>query len=582
MDDFYYHEASREDLEKFQGELKRASEIWQNIPVLPVNYQMISAKKRKAKKVSTTIAEKAGDLAAVTNYDDGQMRIVRLLMNVTGVGKITVVTFPEEYCQCEIADISFDCGGRHVVFPLPTTGAKLYRAFLEAGIYFQGFFSESEIAKMLAKYYLPRLRGEPRILFIPLAGWEGDKFSTAMDLTWLEDQKGEVHDALRKIPLSRKFLQEKLASSVDLRFYIGVLKCFKDMRIRFLLLVQPFLAIISSVLDEVVPIPCLNIIAEGRIRQNIQYLLQTFERNKPRIYNAAESHKKIQEILATVRDETVSFAADSSDFMTAYQQKKIRQNVECIIAILQGQQMLEPPYMRKVTAGGVLFSNYKIPDDRLITLYITEDDVHENFFEISKFDEKDVPGRAFAAFVGFAENFMSKIRKRLKEKRWNTEEILGFIFQLLEEMFQEKGVRLSQEMNLNFQKIIANLRDETADDESEIFRKIMRREIQELVVVEKCRADYADMAMIYYSEDFLWIPSELFDLILRKNHMLASRKKILYELKEKGAIVADCGLTKRIQIAKKRFESVQFRRDFFTKTGEVEIINLGMENADDY
>lgn len=58
---------------------------------------------------------------------------------------------------------------------------------------------------------------------------------------------------------------------------------------------------------------------------------------------------------------------------------------------------------------------------------------------------------------------------------------------------------------------------------------------------------------------------------------MAYRNKILIKLKEMGALITDKGFSRKIMIAKIRFESVQISRSFFTKDGEIDIINLGME-----
>ena len=57
--------------------------------------------------------------------------------------------------------------------------------------------------------------------------------------------------------------------------------------------------------------------------------------------------------------------------------------------------------------------------------------------------------------------------------------------------------------------------------------------------------------------------------------MLAYRKKILIRLKELGVLITDSGQTRKLMIAKSRFETVQLKRNFFTRSGELELVELG-------
>lgn len=55
------------------------------------------------------------------------------------------------------------------------------------------------------------------------------------------------------------------------------------------------------------------------------------------------------------------------------------------------------------------------------------------------------------------------------------------------------------------------------------------------------------------------------------------RKRILAELKKEGQIICNEGYTYKLQIKKKSFETLMIRRNFFTKLGEPEIIELAEE-----
>lgn len=119
-------------------------------------------------------------------------------------------------------------------------------------------------------------------------------------------------------------------------------------------------------------------------------------------------------------------------------------------------------------------------------------------------------------------------------------------------------------------------------DIAEIFREIMRKEIQKIMTAEKGEVTRVDQQMVYYNDEFLWIPSELLKQILKKRNLLPARKKLLTKLRERKVLVTDVGFTKKLMVANQRFETLQIKREFFTRIGEADIVELGKEYDDDF
>lgn len=119
-------------------------------------------------------------------------------------------------------------------------------------------------------------------------------------------------------------------------------------------------------------------------------------------------------------------------------------------------------------------------------------------------------------------------------------------------------------------------------DITETFREIMRKEIPKIMVAEKGAVTRVDQPMVYYDDEFLWVPSELLKQILRKRNILPMRKKLLVKLRERKVLVTDVGFTRKLMVANQRFETLQIKRGFFTKIGEADIVELGKEYDDGF
>lgn len=508
-----FHEVSREDVGEIRDELDKLSRSVNSLTSMAANANaytahMCAANSRKKRRIlKAELADANGCTIAVVYYDDGTCCGVDFFEGVSGIGEIMVISSPEEIEIPEIADISFTPYGKHVTVTLPTIGSRLYMAFREAGIFFNTKnFSEREISRLLEKYYIPLFNKQPRILARILPGWYEDSFVTGEHYDWFE---GRIKDLLKKIPLARKYFTAGVASGEDLISYIRILKNIKNPELRILVLVQPFLSMLASIIQE--PIPVLNFIVEGQARFALAYMMQVFERHKPMIHYTADTPSKMQKILSEVRDETVLFGADINSFMTPYEQNKMRANIHRILNVFDGDDILSAPYMRKVTAGGVIFSNFEMADSRLIKVYVAEDDYDPAFLKYAAFGNKDIPGMVFSAFVVFAEKHIFEIKERLRNSNLkDTVEIYLLGFEILEKLFYKAGIDLRKSLEIeNIRSILENTQNESEDDVAGIFRKIMRNAIQEIVTVQKKYADYPDEMMVYYNDDFVWIPSKL-------------------------------------------------------------------------
>ena len=380
-----------------------------------------------------------------------------------------------------------------------------------------------------------------------------------------------------------KYLYEDNVTVSDMQEYIHILNMVKNTELRLLLLVHPMAAMLSSISERAAPV--INFIVEGKIRYALAYMTQVFERYKPIIHTTSQTQKEIDKILSRVRDETVVFSADFERHMSAYEQNKMERNVDEVIDVVSGMKILPAPYMRKVTAGGSIFSNYEISDKRVITEYVDDEDFEEAFMNYASWENNDIPGKVFAAFVMYVEENIQEVTKYLQAtKSEEPLQIYCVVIKFLVDLFEKYDISMLKELHLeNYISIVSHLnKNQENGDITETFREIMRKEIQKIMTAEKGEVTRVDQQMVYYNDEFIWIPSELLKQILRKRNILPMRKKLLVKLQERKVLVTDVGFTRKLMVANQRFETLQIKRGFFTKIGEADIVELGKEYNDGF
>lgn len=547
--------------------------------LIPVNQRAAPFKKRK--RVSFELAERQDSLLIIMNYDDGSKECATFFTNIEGTGKVTRYSFPEEYNMPDFVDIEFAYWKKVIAVPLPTNGRKLYRALCDEGICFNmEMISENNIVRLLDQYYMPKIKNSPRKMINTVCGWDRGKYTTGKIF---ECYGNDAKMLFPTLPILNKYLCEDNVTVSDLQEYIHILNLVKDSELRLLLLVHPMSAMLSSISGRAAPV--INFIAEGNIRYALIYMTQIFERYKPIMHTTSQTPKEINKILSRVRDETVAFSADFERYMSAYERNKMENNVDGVIDILSGMKILPAPYMRKVTAGGSIFSNYEISDKRVITEYVDDEDFEEAFMNYASWENKDIPGKVFAAFVMHVEENIQEVTKYLQAtKREEAIHIYFAVIKFLESLFEKHNISLLKELHLeNYKSIILHLNEnQESGDITETFREIMRKEIPKIMIAEKGEVTRVDQQMVYYNDEFLWIPSELLKQILKKRNLLPVRKKLLTKLRERKVLITDVGFTKKLMVANQRFETLQIKREFFTRIGEADIVDLGREYDDGF
>lgn len=117
------------------------------------------------------------------------------------------------------------------------------------------------------------------------------------------------------------------------------------------------------------------------------------------------------------------------------------------------------------------------------------------------------------------------------------------------------------------------------DDLIADFVKIVRTEIRDWSVKPKNEGT-GNGDEIVFNDDFIWIPVWVLNHMFSRYGISEQRYLFLEKLKEENLLITDGqGLSRKVQVSGKRYESYQFRRGVFYVTGMVDIVELGKEDA---
>lgn len=166
-------------------------------------------------------------------------------------------------------------------------------------------------------------------------------------------------------------------------------------------------------------------------------------------------------------------------------------------------------------------------------------------------------------------------------KETNTETAwLYFSFEIFQKFWESFGIDI---MELAGLPEIFDFHDLLQDEllfEDEImadFVKIVRRETQNWRIIPK-DCGIGNGSEIVYSEKFIWIPVPVMEQMFLNYGIKSQRFQFLEKLKTEGQLITDeRGLSRKVQVAGKRYESYQFQRGLFHIPGIVDITELGKE-----
>ncbi len=545
-------------------------------------------KKDRKKKTTQKVAMMSNSIYIIQFFDDGTSEAMPLFLSLGGKYYIKRLIFPAERKEKNRVEIWFPDQDVFVYVPENSSGKILFDAFVEAGVAFNTQLTVSRCTQALAEFFIPRIREcENTILYSGLAGWEGRFFMTKECFRRFRYYR-HFPDSLPVLEKSLPGVNSK-AGQERVKEYLNLINDVKGYRLRFWLFLYPYVGLLKTILDQKgyrTDFILTLLTDDLGVKKCILNYLQLFNRYQLCPTTIEGSEKRVMETVACEKDEVLVVDHSTLVTETPYKLHTMENNLEKIMKISTGEKILPPPYNRDATFVLAVISDVGINFKGCTLNFIVEmEDFKKMTF--SREEGDDYIGENFTGFVNWAmENFnrmeaqLCNCPEELRDKKATIEAVADIVKTRFADIGIDVWEMLKIDVNTLFEKGLFEC-DNIAENDLLLrkFRELVRENIQKTVVLPK-KHGVMENGAVYFDEEWIWIPSFLCTTWLTTAGLRKQRKRLLFTLKSEGILYADEGYTHRTQIQFNTLETIMLKRDFFTKTGEVEVISLGRERDD--
>lgn len=537
-------------------------------------------RKQRRKEVQVQVAVSNGHFGLMKVFDDGTKEILDLTLNLVPDFQIFKFKLQEFNDSPKYFGIYFTTPEFWVLGEMEkVTGKNLWEAFVKNGVRFNSQIPQSKIQQALYVFFVERIRMAEVKPIPALAGWFHGKFLSAETFFFMEDE------GLSELPIRKKSFPDYAEIPLCTEKYFEKVRGIQDWKDRLWMMIFPIGGLLSSLLGEfgIRPPGFLNLVMlEDTPVSRMGEYFQVFSRNSPfeKIVNAADVLQRKDEVI--ILDGHYASFGDT-EYKREQRTKKFQDIAE---GIVNGGFMTREGML--VNSPAVIFSERIARKRHAINIFVEKD-----FFEdrgrgsLLRETKEDAIGVVLYYFAKFIEknfaaikNFLNLGKEADAETAW-----LSFSFKLFQNFWETFGVDVIEMAELpeviDFHDLLQDdliFEDEIIED----FVKIVRREAQNLRIIPK-NCGIGDGNEIVYSEKFLWIPVPVMEKIFMNYGIQSQRFQFLGKLKMENQLITDeKGLSRKVQVAGKRYETYQFQRELFHIPGAVDIVELGKEDMDAY
>lgn len=531
-------------------------------------------RKQRKKVIQSQVAVSNGHFGLVKFFDDGTKEILDLALNLVPdfqIYKFGLLGFndsqkyfgiysktPEFWVLGEIEKLS---------------GKYLWEAFVKNGIRFNSQLTKNKIGQALYEFFMPRICMAELKAVPALAGWFHGKFMTAETFFFMQAE------GFAELPIRKKHLRDYSGVPLCTKKYFEKIREIQGWKNRLWMMLFPISGLLSSFLEEfgIRPTRYLNMtMLEDVSVRKMREFFQIFNRNLP-----LEKVTCPEDILQR-KDEVVILDGYSLFGDSEYKREQRMKKFQSIAEGIVNEAFITTDGIT-VSSPAVIFSDRIVRKRHAVNIFVDKD-----FFEVGSGEnllrktEVDALGVTFHYFVNYIEKNFDDIKNFLgMGKETNTETAwLYFSFKIFQKFWESFGIDI---MELAGLPEIFDFHDLLQDEllfEDEImadFVKIVRRETQNWRIIPK-DCGIGNGSEIVYSEKFIWIPVPVMEQMFLNYGIKSQRFQFLEKLKTEGQLITDeRGLSRKVQVAGKRYESYQFQRGLFHIPGTVDITELGKE-----
>lgn len=535
--------------------------------------QLESFKTRERKKLTGHVGIESpnGQTLMKINYDDGSYQLDNLIGNWIGPTTVSEIKRPGRD-NADYYWVHYSSSNKSVIGKIKGLSAgRLYSDFSEAGALFNEKFSASQIGRALYNLFAYRIKHtENTVSLEDLGGWFQGVYLTKDNFPFKHEFKGENLPVLQKtlsnLPLTKDVLQD----------YIIEVQSITDEQDRKILMVYPYVGILSSLLEkagrrnEIV----LNIIPYEKLPlRRIGNWLYVTERKQLNPMSADVKNSLIKKTCASVKDETLFLdfrMTAESNHIKAKIDKFHAKVVEAFLGNYSINETIHP--MALVTISNALY-----PGNNVCNILLGKDSVRDTE------TNSDTMRCVYANFIHFVERHINEVEEFIAKSLRGSESsaiIFEVVLEIVKCFWENKGVSLEEILGINYRdKSFTTILQERSFDEEELLKSFVQAVRSEAHNFRFLKSDDKtnDGDAIRYDREHYWISFKNLEAICKAQGLTEYLKEIRLALKDEGILRTDAdGMTRKLQINGQRREFYQLRREAFEKIGQTPVYMLGI------
>lgn len=455
------------------------------------------------------------------------------------------------------------------------TGKYLLERLRNKGVSFKSSVSPREISIAFENSLIPVILNTADVLNIPgHAGWFGNQFYHKDSVMMPEIREHGDY------PILKKGFEKFSASVKAWKQYFQIFRSIPTEVGRFWMMAYPMLSMVKSLLDDEIStkIPVLNIVALEPVDLcDLCGMLQIFSRERLAPIRLDVSEKAVRKIVDEAHDEVLILDTRSDEEESQYYRNKLRRHGLKIAKMIARETS---PYNEANVlpcAGCVLISDEQFLYSWCLNLFANAvTPKRENAMQ----DRKAI-AMVWSAFIRRIEADVESFRNLIRRVTVERNSVVHLADEILQWFWSKEGINWKKEAGFESEireEEFLELYSEAPEELLDRFIGAVRRQADRYFFYDK-KVKTSSNA-IFFDEDHIWIPSKIMKKILVNEGLVKVFPQIALELKKRKLLICDTeGLTKKLQVNGKRFETYVFRRSLFDKAGMLSIVDLGKENG---
>lgn len=548
-------------------------EIAMNIAQVDEHIRTMSRKERKKLVHRGMAMMRNGHFVVLEVFDDGSQVAKECIFDVHGPWEVSLLKSkrqknPENFF-IKFANGNVVIGERKKLKP-----SYLYELFVKSGIAFNYLYSVTDVGKMLFEFFAPEIETTENVLIITdLPGWSTGRYFTKATFPF---SKVKLFNSL---PVNESYFYDGEITTIIIREYEKKLQAIEEDSERLVLTLFVYASVLSTLLvDASIPInKMLNIVVGDRtIMEEVESYFRVFKKTGSWIVDGSMKSKAFFDAYKNSKDEVFLVDFRNQKNSDSNVRKKLLYNQRTITDIVSGIRS----FSEEIPAVGVvMISESLVVESHVVNLFWNNRML--NSTQEVKHDLNVVPV-VLKNFICYIENNMDSIQRIFDKYRfanvksdiaafkavceivnmfWNNYDV-----DFLEILHLSKSITIEEAFTNNFVDY---------DDLEELLISNFRENAKTLFFEKKNQKEH-DKDSVIHNSDYIWVPSNVFNRFAEHHGLKKYLPQVLIALKEKGKLVTDSsGFTRKLQVAGKRSEYYQFRREFFNVMGLPDVVDLG-------